>query len=89
MAKLKPSKVKYISSSEVFDGRPHAKEAFDDAGEFSYGENDLSLVKRDKLLAALKALDIDGDTDVSDEVDKCIEFLEGLDPELYIDLEDM
>jgi hypothetical protein len=88
VAKRKPGQVKYIPSAEVFDGRPFAKMAFDDACEFNYGENCLSLVGRDKLLAALQALDYEDD-DTNDELQECIEFLKTLEASIYIDLEDM
>lgn len=85
---LKPNKVQYIPASEVFEDRPFAKGALEDSGAFSYGENDISLVVRDKLIAALKELELQyGDEE--EEVDQAIAFLETLPATMYIDLEDM
>lgn len=86
--KIKTNKVHYISSSEVFDDHPFAKQALEDSGLYSYGENSLSLVSRDKLIEGLEGLDIEDD-DVQEEVDGAVEYLQGLPATIYIDLEDM
>jgi hypothetical protein len=72
----------------VFDDHPFAKQALEDSGLYSYGENSLSLVSRDKLIEGLEGLDIDDD-DVQEEVDGAVEFLRELPVTVYIDLEDM
>ncbi len=88
MAKAKFNKIQYISSAEVFDNRPFAKQELENSGEFSYGDNDLSLVSRDKLIKVLEGLKLDyGDEEA--DVDACVAFLKTLPATIYIDLEDM
>lgn len=92
MAKTKKgNRITYISCEEVFEDRPLAKQALEDSGEFSYGENDLSLVSRDKLIDVLNKLDIDEDDedDTLSEIAECVEYLQELPATMYIDLETM
>jgi hypothetical protein len=86
VAKLKGTRIRYISCEEVFEGRPFAKQALVDSGLFSYGENYISLVIRDKLMQALRGLEIEDD-DTGDDVEACLVFLKTVEPEMFIDLE--
>lgn len=84
---VKPQTVKYVNASDVFEDNPNALQAFDDSGEHSYGDNDLTLVVRDTMIANMKNLKGD-DEDTDDEIDKVIDILKELDASTYINLED-
>jgi hypothetical protein len=74
--------VKYVKSSEVFDGLSTAEDAFaEHATDCSWGDNDFSLVSPQLIIYALD------EAEDTDEIEQAIKRLKSLAPDVYVDLE--